>query len=116
MDEGWSWKIGDCQGYARQIMEEYDDGNTAGYGRFQGAGGAGSVRGHDPGDCSKHKVHPNQVPGDVFSGGADRARSDHGSEIKELHAKIGELTVVMARGLSDEPGGPQGHDAAIIPL
>ena len=40
--------------------------------------------------------------GDVFSGGADRARSDHGSEIKELHAKIGELTVVndfLARGL-----------------
>ena len=58
------------------------------------------------------KVHPNQVStwkrqaidglGDVFSGGADRARSDHGSEIKELHAKIGELTVVndfLARGL-----------------
>ena len=40
--------------------------------------------------------------GDVFSVGADRARSDHGSEIKELHAKIGELTVVndfLARGL-----------------
>ena len=40
--------------------------------------------------------------GDVFSGGADRARSDHGSEIKELHAKIGELTVVndfLASGL-----------------
>ena len=48
--------------------------------------------------ATKHKVHPNQVStlkrqaidglGDVFSGGADRARSDHGSEIKELHAKI----------------------------
>ena len=71
--------------------------------------------------ATKHKVHPNQVStwkrngrnaerleqaidglGDVFSGGADRARSDHGSEIKELHAKIGELTVVndfLARGL-----------------
>ncbi len=62
--------------------------------------------------ATKHKVHPNQVStwkrqaidglGDVFSGGADRARSDHESEIKELHAKIGELTVVndfLARGL-----------------
>ncbi len=62
--------------------------------------------------ASRHKVHPNQVSswkrqaidglGDVFSGGADRARLDHDAEIKELHAKIGELTVVndfLARGL-----------------
>ena len=96
-------------------MEEYDDGNTTPvHGRFQGAGGAGSAAGHKTIQeiATKHKVHPNQVStwkrqaidglGDVFSGGADRARSDHGSEIKELHAKIGELTVVndfLARGL-----------------
>jgi transposase len=62
--------------------------------------------------AAKHKVHPNQVStwkrqavdglGEVFSNGADRARSDRESEIKELHAKIGELTVVndfLARGL-----------------
>ena len=96
-------------------MEEYDDGNTTPvHGRFQGAGGAGSAAGDKTIQeiATKHKVHPNQVStwkrqaidglGDVFSGGADRARSDHGSEIKELHAKIGELTVVndfLARGL-----------------
>ena len=63
--------------------------------------------------ATKHKVHPNQVStwkrqaidglGDVFSGGADRARSDHGSEDQGVAcAKIGELTVVndfLARGL-----------------
>ncbi len=62
--------------------------------------------------AAKHKVHPNQVStwkrqaidglGEVFSNGVDRARSDHEAEVKELHAKIGELTVVndfLARGL-----------------
>jgi transposase len=40
--------------------------------------------------------------GEVFSNGVDRARSGHEAEVKELHAKIGELTVVndfLARGL-----------------
>jgi hypothetical protein len=32
--------------------------------------------------------------GEVFSNGVDRARSGHEAEVKELHAKIGELTVV----------------------
>ncbi len=62
--------------------------------------------------AAKHKVHPNQVStwkrqaidglGEVFSNGADRARSGHEAEVKELHAKIGELTVVndfLAGGL-----------------
>jgi len=62
--------------------------------------------------AAKHKVHPNQVStwkrqavdglGEVFSNGVDRARSDREAEVKELHAKIGELTVVndfLARGL-----------------
>ena len=54
--------------------------------------------------AAKHKVHPNQVStwkrqaidglGEVFSNGVDRARRDHESEVHELHAKIGELTVV----------------------
>ena len=61
---------------------------------------------------AKHKVHPNQVStwkrqavdglDEVFSNGVDRARRDHESEIKDLHAKIGELTVVndfLSRGL-----------------
>ena len=53
--------------------------------------------------ASKHKVHPNQVStwkrravdglGEVFSNGADRAGRDHEAEVRELHAKIGELTV-----------------------
>ncbi len=62
--------------------------------------------------ASRHKVHPNQVSswkrqaidglGTAFSNGGDRSRSDHEAEIKELHAKIGELTVVndfLSRGL-----------------
>ena len=61
---------------------------------------------------AKHKVHPNQVStwkrqavdglDEVFSNGVDRARRDHESEIKDLHAKIGELTVVndfLSKGL-----------------
>ncbi len=62
--------------------------------------------------AAKHKVHPNQVSGwkrqavdglgEVFSNGADRARGDHEAEVRDLHAKIGELTVerdFLARGL-----------------
>jgi transposase-like protein len=62
--------------------------------------------------AARHKVHPNQVSawkrqaldglGAVFSNGAERSRSDRETEVRELHAKIGELTVVndfLARGL-----------------
>ena len=61
--------------------------------------------------ATKHKVHPNQVSlwkrramdglGGVFSNGADGASRDHEAEVRELHAKIGELTVerdFLARG------------------
>jgi len=53
--------------------------------------------------AAKHKVHPNQVSdwkrhaieglSEVFSNGTDRARQDHDAEIRDLHAKIGQLTV-----------------------
>ena len=62
--------------------------------------------------ATKHKVHPNQVSawkrqamdglGAVFSNGPDKARMDHDDEVRDLHAKIGELTVVndfLAKGL-----------------
>ena len=62
--------------------------------------------------AARHKVHPNQVStwkrqavdglGAVFSNGVDRAHRDHESEVRDLHAKIGELTVerdFLARGL-----------------
>ncbi len=62
--------------------------------------------------ASKHKVHPNQVStwkrqamdglGAVFSNGAARAGRDHDAEVRDLHAKIGELTVerdFLARGV-----------------
>ena len=62
--------------------------------------------------AARHKVHPNQVSswkrqaveglGAVFSNGPDKARMDHDDEVRNLHAKIGELTVVndfLARGL-----------------
>jgi len=53
--------------------------------------------------AARHQVHPNQVSlwkrqavdglGAVFSNGGDAGRRDHEAEIKELHAKIGQLTV-----------------------
>ncbi len=62
--------------------------------------------------AARHKVHPNQVStwkrqamdglGAVFSNGVDRAGRDHETEVRDLHAKIGELTVerdFLARGL-----------------
>ena len=51
--------------------------------------------------AAKHKVHPNQVStwkrqaieglGEVFSNGPERERQDHEGEVRELHAKIGQL-------------------------
>ena len=62
--------------------------------------------------AARHKVHPNQLSAwkrqaidglsEVFSNGVDRALRDHESEVRDLHAKIGELTVerdFLARGL-----------------
>ena len=62
--------------------------------------------------ATRHKVHPNQVSTwkqravegmkEVFSNGAERARGDHEAEVRDLHAKIGELTVerdFLAKGL-----------------
>ena len=53
--------------------------------------------------AARHKVHPNQVStwkrqamdglGDVFSNGAEHARRDRESEVHDLHAKIGQLTM-----------------------
>ncbi len=40
--------------------------------------------------------------GEVFSNGVDRARQDHETEVRDLHAKIGELMVerdFLAKGL-----------------
>ncbi len=62
--------------------------------------------------AARHKVHPNQLSAwkrqaidglsEEFSNGVDRARRDHESEVRDLHAKIGELMVerdFLARGL-----------------
>lgn len=62
--------------------------------------------------AARHKVHPNQVSvwkqravagmKEVFSNGAQRKGGDHEAEVRDLHAKIGELTVerdFLARGL-----------------
>ena len=61
---------------------------------------------------ARHKVHPNQVSTwkqrgvegmkEVFTKGLKRAPGDHVGEIRELHAKIGELAVerdFVAKGL-----------------
>ena len=75
--------------------------------------------------AARHKVHPNQVitwkqravegMKEVFSKGAERSRGEHEAEIRDLHAKIGELTVerdFRPKGSSGEPGEAQGHDPA----
>ena len=51
--------------------------------------------------ATRHKVHPNQVSTwkqravegmrEVFSKGAERSRGYHEGEIRDLHAKIGEV-------------------------
>ena len=51
----------------------------------------------------RHRVHPNQVGAwkrqavegvaGLFSNGAERRTRDHESEVRDLHAKIGELIV-----------------------
>jgi len=66
------------------------------------------------GACVKRigTVHPNQVStwkrqaldglGAVFANGAEASHRDHEVEIKELHAKIGQLTVerdFLSKGL-----------------
>ena len=61
---------------------------------------------------TRHKVHPDQVStwkrqamdglGAVLSGDTDKAGSDHEAEVHDLHAKIGQLTVVrdfLSKGL-----------------
>ena len=63
--------------------------------------------------AARHELHPNQVStwkrqlleglSEVFAGGADhKAAREHEAKIRELHAKIGELTVerdFLRRGL-----------------
>ena len=53
--------------------------------------------------ASKHKVHPNMIAQwkrkaqeslpELFGKKADRQNADRDQEVKELHAKIGQLTV-----------------------
>jgi transposase-like protein len=75
--------------------------------------------------AARHKIHPNQVSTwkqravegmkEVFSKGAERGRGDHEAELRDLHAKIGELTVerdFWPKGSSGEPGGAPGDDRA----
>ena len=62
--------------------------------------------------AARHKVHPNQVStwkrqavdglSGVFSNGAEHTHRDHVGEVRDLRAKVGELTGVrdfLARGL-----------------
>ena len=63
--------------------------------------------------ASQHQIHPNQVGAwkrqameglvEVFSKGAEHRRRDHESEVRDLHAKIGEL-IVERDFLSRVPG------------
>ena len=51
----------------------------------------------------------------MFSNGVERRRRDHESEVRELHAKFGELTVerdFLSEGPVDEPGRAPGDGEA----
>ena len=74
----------------------------------------------------RHKVHPNQASAwkqqavedmkEIFSKGAARSRGDHEGEIRDLHAKSGELMVVQyfwQEGLSGQSGEAQRDDRAL---
>ncbi len=91
-----------------------DDETAPVYGGFQGRVAVEALRGDKTVQeiAARHKVHPNQVStwkrqaidglSAVFSNGVDRARRNHESEARDLHAKIGEPTVerdFLARGL-----------------
>ena len=76
--------------------------------------------------AARHELHPNQVTTwkrqlleglpEVFTGGAGRkAALEHEAKIRDLHAKIGELTVerdFFGAGSSAEPGGAGADDRA----
>ena len=75
--------------------------------------------------ATRHKVHPNQVSTwkqravegmkEVFSKGAERSRGEHEGEIRDLHAKIGDLTVerdFWPKGSGGAPGEAPGDDRA----
>ena len=76
--------------------------------------------------AARHELHPNQVTTwkrqlleglpEVFAGGAGRkAALEHEAKIRDLHAKIGELTVELdffGAGSSAEPGGAGADDRA----
>ena len=63
--------------------------------------------------ASQHQVHPNQVGAwkrqameglvEVFSKGTERRVRDHESEVRDLHAKIGEL--IVERGFLSRGSG-----------
>ena len=76
--------------------------------------------------AARRELHPNQVTTwkrqlleglpEVFAGGAGRkAALEHEAKIRDLHAKIGELTVerdFFGAGSSAEPGGAGADDRA----
>ena len=76
--------------------------------------------------AARHELHANQVTTwkrqlleglpEVFAGGAGRkAALEHEAKIRDLHAKIGELTVerdFFGAGSSAEPGGAGADDRA----
>ena len=93
--------------YSRAFGRHWDDDETAPpvHGGLQEAGGARGVAGGPTVQAiaAKHEVHPNQVGtwkrqaveglDEVFARGGSPGPSEHEATIRDLHAKIGELTM-----------------------
>ena len=102
--------------YSKTSGRHWNDDETATpvHGELQETGGARGAAGGRPVQAiaAKHEIHPNQVGAwkrqaiegleDVFAGGRASRESDHEATLRDLHAKIGELTVerdFLVRGL-----------------
>ena len=113
----WSHFFGQLAKVYCSIERRHFDGQEEApiHGGVQEAGGAGGAAGtrHCAGDCHAVRVHPNQVGAwkrqavegldEVFSGPASKRGRAHEATTRDLHAKIGELTVerdFFLRGLA----------------
>jgi len=109
-----TWRLAGSNSACLNEADAGRDRPMAIYGEFKARVALEALRGDKTVQevAAKHKVQPNQVStwkrqaidgqSEVFSNGADRDREDYESGVRNLHAKIGQLTVeldFLANGL-----------------